>query len=491
MPRIKILNTTEKNAFESPPVFNSVERRRFFTLPLILNESMESLKSPTNKVCFLLTAGYFKARHRFFARQFHQTDIAFVARKIGVQIDDVDISAYSKVTYLRHQGVILNYYGFAPFDTVARSFTKHEVLIMLRVQFRPKLILLDIIQILTRKEISLPSYNVLATLIIEAINEHQHGLNQIIKTRLNQAQQDMLDALLEKATGSGSDDKWRYQITLLKKASQSTRPSKIKANLADLQNFLALYLEFKPVVNQLGLSHECLRYYAYSVIKAQIHQVSRREKQDRYLHLIAFIVYQTMKLQDMLIDALLLAVQSTINATYNEHKETCYQEMESRNQSVTQLVEGLQNDFISTLATIKAIITDAGLTANQKVVAIEVAINQPAAPKTGIEQRINDFKDELTTLQQSIGYYDLLEKRSLKLQNRVADIVRQAIFDSNCSKPLLLEAIVHYQKKSGSIDKQAPIAFLTPEQRGLIVAQDGKFRVSGLYAQTAGISERN
>ena len=64
--------------------------------------------------------------------------------------------------------------------------------------------------------------------------------------------------------------------------------------------------------------------------------------------------------------------------------------------------------------------------------AIEVAINRPTAKKkTGIEQRINDFKDELTTLQQQgIGYYDLLEKRSLKLQSRVADIVRQAIFDS-------------------------------------------------------------
>ena len=98
MPRIKILNTTEKNTFESPPVFNSVERRRFFTLPQMLNESMESLKSPTNKVCFVVTAGYFKARHRFFARQFHQTDIAYVARQIGVQIDDVDTSVYSKVT---------------------------------------------------------------------------------------------------------------------------------------------------------------------------------------------------------------------------------------------------------------------------------------------------------------------------------------------------------------------------------------------------------
>lgn len=136
MPRIKLLNTTEKNAFESPPVFNSVERRRFFTLPLMLNEAMENLKSPTNKVCFVVTAGYFKARHRFFARQFHPTDIAYVASQIGVQINDVDIGVYSKVTYLRHQGVILNYYGFAPFDTVARSFAKHEVFRFLAGQKR-------------------------------------------------------------------------------------------------------------------------------------------------------------------------------------------------------------------------------------------------------------------------------------------------------------------------------------------------------------------
>ena len=197
MPKIKILNTTEKNTFESPPVFNSVERRRFFTLPLMLNEVMERLKSPTNKVCFAVTVGYFKAQHRFFARQFHQTDIAYVARQIGVQIDDVDTSAYSKVTYLRHQNVILNYFGFTFFDAAARIFAKHEILIMLRVQFRPKIILLDTIQLLTRKEISLPSYNVLAALIVEAINEHQHGLNTIIKTSLNKTQQDTLDAFLE------------------------------------------------------------------------------------------------------------------------------------------------------------------------------------------------------------------------------------------------------------------------------------------------------
>jgi hypothetical protein len=259
----------------------------------------------------------------------------------------------------------------------------------------------------------------------------------------------MLDALLEKATGSGSDDKWRYQITLLKKVSQSTRPSKIKANLADLQSLMALYLEFKPVVNQLGLSYEFLRYYAYSVVKDQIHQVSRRAKEDRYLHLIAFIVYQTLKLQDMLIDVLLLAVQSAINATYNEHKETCYQEMESRNQSVTQLVDGLQNDFISTLGTIKAIIADTGLTADQKVVAIEVTINRPASKKTGIEQRINDFKDELTALQQQASVTMTYSKNDLSNYKAALPIL--------CGRRFLVQiAASHCYWKPSCITRKSP-----------------------------------
>jgi len=37
MPRMKILNSQEREAFESPPNFNNAERKRFFSLPLVLN----------------------------------------------------------------------------------------------------------------------------------------------------------------------------------------------------------------------------------------------------------------------------------------------------------------------------------------------------------------------------------------------------------------------------------------------------------------------
>jgi ABC-type maltose transport system permease subunit len=99
MARMKIFNVAEQNVFESPPVFNSVERRKFLTLPMMFNELMESLKTPTNKICFIVTAGYFKARHRFFSRQFHQTDIQFVAKQIGLDIDEVQLINYDRATF--------------------------------------------------------------------------------------------------------------------------------------------------------------------------------------------------------------------------------------------------------------------------------------------------------------------------------------------------------------------------------------------------------
>jgi hypothetical protein len=92
MARMKIFNALEQEAFESPPVFNSAERKRFFSLPLMLNESATNLRTPTNRVCFLIAAGYFKARRKFFNRQCHATDIGFVAGQIGVLAEEVNVA---------------------------------------------------------------------------------------------------------------------------------------------------------------------------------------------------------------------------------------------------------------------------------------------------------------------------------------------------------------------------------------------------------------
>src|ERR1017187_2937081 len=278
----------------------------------MFNDAMESMRTPTNKVCFIVMAGYFKARRKFFARQFHQEDIEFVAVQTGISPSEVLLNTYSKVTYLRHQHLILRYFGCNAFDTVAKTFAATEIAHMVRVQFRPKLVLLEIIDLLITKKITLPSYAALASMIVSAIHRYQHELSEIIDDRLTETQRNKLDALLgitDEDEDAVADESWRYPLTLLKKPFQSTQPSKIKANLTDLETLLALYLDLKPVVDKLALRTACIRHYAQLVIKSQIPQVSRRAAEDRYLYLIAFIVFQTFKLNDTLIDTFLFSVQ--------------------------------------------------------------------------------------------------------------------------------------------------------------------------------------
>ena len=179
------------------------------------------------------------------------------------------------MTYLRHQRLILHYFGCSAFDAAARTFAANEIALMVRVQFRPKLVLLEIIDLLISKKIALPSYALLSNLIVSAINYHQQELSQIIECSLTEKQRNKLDSLLEKTIDKNSTDEiWRYPLTLLKKPFQSTQPSKIKINLTDLETLLALYLDLKPVVDKLALRYECIRHYAHLVIKSQIPQSS-------------------------------------------------------------------------------------------------------------------------------------------------------------------------------------------------------------------------
>ncbi|MGA9391860.1 MAG: Tn3 family transposase [Candidatus Sulfotelmatobacter sp.] len=475
---MKIFNTLEEEAFETPPEFNSEERKRFFSLPLLLKDSLANLRTPTNKVCFLVAAGYFKARRRFFARQFRPTDIEYVARQIGVNPAEVRVEAYSKETYARHQRVILDYFGCNSFDEAAQAFTASEIAPLVRVQLRPKLVLVAIIQVLTRKKMEIPSYNVLADMIVAALNQLQCALSEIIDDCLSETQRTKLDELLEKAPVDGTDEGWRYHLTLLKKPFQSTQPSKIRANLADLDTLQSLYLDLKPVVERLNLSCEHIRYYAYSVIKSQIPQVSRRADEDRFLHLISFVVYQTFRLNDTLIDTLLSAVQAAINAVDKEQKEVYFREREQRNQSFAALVDQLRENVRETLSSIRHIVADAQLSDSQKVALIHVALNTGTAKPAQVEKQIDEFKQNAAKLQESQDHFALLETRSLKLQHRVADIVCQVQFAPNCGKPALWDALRHYQQKDGNVDKSAPDDFLSVAQRTALTGPDGKFRVS-------------
>ncbi|MGB4497200.1 MAG: DUF4158 domain-containing protein [Methylococcaceae bacterium] len=366
MPKMRIFNRLDELKFDSLPKFNSAERKKFFALSMALEELLESPRTtPTNKVCFVVSLGYFKARKKFFARQFLQTDIEFVANQLNVPLSEIDPENYSKVTYLRHQQLILSHFGYSKFD---ENFAKSEIQSLVQIQHRPKIVLLELLESLARRKMVIPTYNQLCELIVNAFNHHEQILSQTVFNSLNENQRLKLDSFLEK---EDENLDWSYRLTLFKKTYQSTKPFKIKANLDDLKALQRLYLEFHPVITKLNLSAPSMRHYAYLVIKSQTPQISRRSVPIRYLYLIAFIAYQTFKLNDMLIDTLLQTVKNATNSAERQQKEAYFEEREKRSASFNSF----KQNIFETLSAIRHIVDDNQLNDNQKVPLIRQALD--------------------------------------------------------------------------------------------------------------------
>ena len=111
MPLLKTLSNSERRRFDSPPVFNSEERKKFFNLPGTVKSSLENLRSTENQIFFILQFGYFRSRQRFFAGHFHKTDLEYVSGKFDLPIVSAKNLPYSRSSILRHQKIILDYFG--------------------------------------------------------------------------------------------------------------------------------------------------------------------------------------------------------------------------------------------------------------------------------------------------------------------------------------------------------------------------------------------
>jgi len=296
MPRMKILNSVERGVFETPPMFNSAERKRCFDFPAPIQDIATSLRTPINRLVFLLNCGYFKATKRFYSvKTFHPRDLTYVAERTAIALETANIADYDKQTMARHQAAILDFYGFRAFKPHGRALLGAEIAHLVKFHLKPKLIFSRAIEVLVREKVEVPSYFRLAALILTAVNQHNRRLTATVEARLTSDTRALLDALLlqertDEASTPGTNA--AYKLTVMKKLSQSIKPSKVKERVADLRLTEEHFRLLKPVLDHLTLGQDGIQYYAYGVIKAQIFQLTRRGKHERYLHLIAFIAHQ-------------------------------------------------------------------------------------------------------------------------------------------------------------------------------------------------------
>src|SRR5258708_37221801 len=187
MTRMKILTSVEREVFDFPPVFNSVERKRCFDFPTPLQDIATSLRTASNQLVFLLSCGYFKATKRFYpVPTFHRRDLTYVADRIAVTLEGIDLTDYPKQTMSRHQAAILSFYGFRAFKPHGRAVLGAEITRLVQCHLKPKLIFSRALDVLVREKVEVPGYFPLAALILSAINEHNRRLTSTVEALLTQ-----------------------------------------------------------------------------------------------------------------------------------------------------------------------------------------------------------------------------------------------------------------------------------------------------------------
>ena len=478
---LKILSSKEMKEFDSPPEFTGEERKKFFSISLWISNRVKSFRSPTNQVGFILQLGYFKASNKFFRpSRYRRKDIEGITRKLGFSSDDIHLTDYTDTTFKRHQEIILEKFGFRSFDDTSKDLLYQEAISLCNKQMKPKLILLSLIDFLVIRKVEIPVYYTLCEIITAAIRQFENTLIHQLDSHLSKENKILLDKLLEHKNDLLEEKNGRlkkYKLTLLKKSNQSTKPSKIKENVNDLLILQSLYEEVRKIVDNTGLSPELIQYYAQIVIKSDVYNINRRTSK-KHLLLIAFIAYQYYKLNDVLTEVLIQSVQNTRNTSTREHKENFYLQRKQKSQKMKEISKKITNHF-ETIQNVKTIVHDDQLSSDEKVCDLQKLLEDVFDQKyTELKKEFALMSKENSNLLNDKDLQAIWEKKSIKLQNRVSEIVKHLKFDERTSNKTLIETIQYYKTRDGNLSQNAPCQFLEQEEKKLVFELNGKLKVS-------------
>lgn len=461
---LKIFNNSEILSFDAPPRFTGVERKKFFRLSKNMQKILDELRTPTNKIGFILQFGYFKATNRFVRiRESHKEDILFICRNFNILSSDIQFDKYTSETFNRHRRIFLKNFGFKEFNEKTKAVLINEALALCSTLKKPRVIFLSLIEWLGERKVECPRYFTIAEIITNALKEFEHGLLSSIEEKITAQEKSLLDNLLEVnetyLAEARKDLKFkRYNITFLKKNNQSLSPQKIKKNIKKLQMLKETFEQIYPIFERLGLDSRTIDYYANISIKSEVFQISRRSK-NKYLLLIAFVVHQYYTLNDLLIDILIHACQKVKNTARNKHKEQCYDRREGNDARISMITKKTLS-LLEIIKLIAKIIYTPNLSESRMIKEIRALLPQKEPDDaSSLEEEVERMANESRT-DSDKDYYKILADLSLQTHYKVSDIIKIIEFDEKTSNKNIIKAINYYKAIKGKIDQDAPLGHL-------------------------------
>lgn len=338
---------------------------------------------------------------------------------------------------------------------------------MARMHLKPRLIFDRCVDFLIQRRVQVPSAHRLNDLIRASLHERKAEMIALMDSQLLAETRNLLDDLF-----TAPDAQNRYRLTLLKRLSQSTSPSRIKEAVADFAILSELHHQLGDILVQLDLGTAGIRYFAGGVLRSEIFQMRRRDQNDRYIHAAAFVAHQFYRCQDNMVDLWLSVMASFKTAAARDYQETLVQERQNQQRQIEIVVNGLEVSVFGVMRDIRSVMSAANLSDAEKVAATLALLEQ------GQTEDFDRLKDDLASTAQDASWHAILEARSLKLQNRLSPLLRALNFMPNKRAAALLAAIDHFKADGDLSTSHAPTEFLNVEQRATLVRADGTFRVS-------------
>lgn len=479
MTKLTLLSTLEQRRFDSPPKFSTTERQLHFSLTKDDLAFIKRIRTPENKLGFVLQLGYFKAYGKFFtAQQFRRQDAEYVARILHIFPENIDISLpfYNKKTPSDHRKQILTLLGWQPFNHTQQQKTIDHLQWLIQKQLSPKHVFLSAIDFFWQNKIEMPSYHSLSTLITDAYNHFEQGLINVLASKLTQDHRDKLDQWVGAANKKSMQ---RPLITLVKQVNQSLKASDIQENVEAFKIFRDHFYTFRAIINELNLSDQATEYFAIWVQKSKASQLSQfKNKNKIYLHLLCYIKHNFCYRHDVLIDILLKSVGTTNNAADKKLRQLERENRTLRNRAIKKLSK-TSKDSRELIEEITKIIKSPGLSESGKLLKIEASINQYHTEYDEAEkQRLMQLEKTLHENSNNQVFFNVLEALSFKLQRKISPIVKVLEPNLENSYPPLVEAILHFKSCDGEITPTPSLDFLTTNEKEETHTSEGKFRVS-------------
>ncbi len=475
MPRMAILSSVERDEFDAPPVFTMAQQHQYFEPPLLVLHQLKRLKTPTNQIGFLISYGYFRATWKFFpATQFRQTDIQYVARTLGWSQQHYSLASYAPETQSRHRHAIRTLFEFRLWNRQILKQLEHEALSLAQLYWDPRQIFLRLVKWLVAARVQVPCSDTLSRRVAKALTAHRRIMAQQLQPHLTPGMcQHLMTLLAEPAQPQRGA---HYHLTQLKRLSQSTKPTKVRLRLHDLEHIRTLYDRIAPLRRSLNLPQAGIIYYATLTINLPPFDLLRRPTADRMLHLLAFVIHHYYRLQDNLVDVVLNVLPATLNSLRREQMEEYYANRETHAMSLTALLTLLETNVLAAFKTIQRIVESGTITSDDKVRRIQRIFATQKTAHRQLSEAMTPLKTRVEDTTKHEMYYAALERRSLRLQARLMPIVKLLHWEG--TDQALLTALRHLQACKGTIGPDAPRRFLTPGERQAVSPPDRPFRVS-------------